>query len=199
MKIVKISPFLVCLLCISVFLGWGKVICLTLAASLLHELGHVAVIVFFRRKISRISIGVCGAIIETEILNYKQEILCAAIGPLINLLACLICFQRYYLFGLVNFILFAYNILPVYPLDGGRILRCVLLLRLSEDKVLKILCYVNGTVIALSVLASVCFAVRAQCGLWPMFFVASVLCKIQAEAFGDEYLNSCFLRRKRIK
>ena len=71
------------------------------------------------------------AIVGTSVTeNFRpsqmDELLAAAAGPAMNL-ALLLAFSRTLpRFALVNFCLLAYNLLPFYPLDGGRLLRAVL-------------------------------------------------------------------------
>ena len=187
MKNVRISPLLVCLLCVSIYFGWGSMVGAAILAVLCHELGHVAAIFLCRKRITSISFGVIGAAIETEPMTYRQELLCASMGPLINFILFSICYRFNMVFGLVNLILLVYNILPVYPLDGGRMLRAFLLIRISEDKVRRIVHIISAIFTAILMISSVCIVIYLQWGLWPMFLAAMILWKTGMAASRDGY------------
>ena len=95
-----------------------------LAASV-HELAHLAAIRLTGGQVTHISIGLAGAKIETMTISRGREALCAAVGPLGSLILA---------FGLKGYpeasvcaaVHGIYNLLPIYPLDGGRILHCLL-------------------------------------------------------------------------
>ena len=130
---------------IRVTLGFAAVVCLLgwcdlglcgwfLLALLLHELGHLAVLACFHRAIRGITLGAGGAKIETEGLSYRQEVLSAAAGPAANLLSAGLTLRILPVFALVSLALAAVNLLPLYPMDGGRILRASLLSRLPPER-----------------------------------------------------------------
>ena len=95
-------------------------------AAALHEAGHLAMLLWLRQPVHSLCLGLQGAVLRTGPLRYRDELLAAAAGPAMNL-ALLLAFSRTLpRFALVNFCLLAYNLLPFYPLDGGRLLRAVL-------------------------------------------------------------------------
>lgn len=120
---VFVSPLLPFLTVFFFALGYGNVWCLLIAASLLHELGHLIALHFCRAQIFSVRFGALGAEIVTPQLPYRTELLCTAAGPLMNLLFCAASLLLGNdLFALIHSILFFYNCVPVYPLDGGRLL-----------------------------------------------------------------------------
>ena len=187
MNKIRVSPILVFLLCFAVYLGWGRIVGAAILAAVFHELGHLAALLVYRKKILRVNIGISGAVIETETLGYAQELICAAIGPVVNLLLFWIFLHTNFLFSFVNLLLLTYNLLPVYPLDGGRILQSVLLMLLPERIVAKIVHVTNFLVSMVLMIAAVCLAVELQCGLWPVILAGILLCRMGRMAAREGY------------
>ena len=131
MKRLEIQPGFVALLCFLFYISPAAVFWSFLICSLLHELGHLAALTFFSVKVRHIRLGALGTVMETEPMAQSTEVICALAGPLVNLF----CFWalRPCLPGaaLISLLLGCYNLLPVYPFDGGRALRAILCLCLS--------------------------------------------------------------------
>lgn len=98
---------------------------------LLHELGHAITGITLGLKIKKININVFGLSIEFE--NYGRErinnkIIIDVAGPLVNVLSFIIAiFLKNEEIAYINIILALINLLPIYPLDGGRIVKNLLL------------------------------------------------------------------------
>ncbi len=96
-----------------------------LAACALHELGHLAAIRALGGRVERMVLGAAGAEIRLRgscALSYGGEILAAAAGPAVNLALAWLLGGWFPVFAGMSLALGLFNLLPVYPLDGGRIL-----------------------------------------------------------------------------
>ncbi|MDE6583500.1 MAG: site-2 protease family protein, partial [Clostridia bacterium] len=137
-------------------------------AVLLHELGHFCVAKFLGYKLSRFSIspyGVSLSYLDNQ-LQKGDGLKIAFAGPCANFLAVIIvlglwwCFPNFYFlsydFVLISTMLALINLLPAYPLDGGRIFVDVASYFFSEKVAKKITVVLN---ILLSVFFMLVFVV----------------------------------------
>ena len=92
-------------------------------AAAIHECCHLLALLAFRVQIFRIEIRAEGARIQTEPMKPEKEFICAAAGPAGSFL-CLCVFRFFPLLALCGFIQGLYNLLPIYPMDGGRMVHC---------------------------------------------------------------------------
>lgn len=100
-----------------------------LPAALLHELAHYAVLRLCGVRTARFTLTGLGASLyvpELHRLSYGAELLSAAAGPLMNLLLWVLLSltgrEELTLFAGAQMVLGILNLLPVRPMDGGRIL-----------------------------------------------------------------------------
>ncbi len=122
----------------------GLIVALLAFASLLaHEFGHALTARYFGIGTERITLFLLGGVaqIKEEPRSPGQELLVAIAGPAVSLL----CFALFGIlallalagglpapiqFGLqaltsINFVFAAFNMLPGFPMDGGRVLRAI--------------------------------------------------------------------------
>lgn len=90
--------------------------------SSLHELGHIFILLIFRKKPSCIKVSFYGiGLKHFDDLSFKQDLLFLSAGILVNLFFAVVGIKRK-----INLDLALVNFLPMYPLDGGRLLKLVL-------------------------------------------------------------------------
>lgn len=174
MKKLRISPGFCAAVCL---LGWldGSLCLYFLTGVLFHEAGHLLAARLLGVRVSGISLQASGAVIETEHMDYRKELLTALAGPAASFLAALA--GRYFSggFSAVSFLLGGINLLPIYPMDGGRILRGCLLLLLPMEAALKAVRVITYVVCGGLMVAACWFAAAWQCGLWPVFAALVIL------------------------
>jgi len=128
---------------------WALALILGLFACIvLHELGHSLVAIHFGGEVRSITLLPIGGVASMRALpdQPRQEFLVAVAGPLVNLVIALLLAAlrgRWPTFALAaafprsgaellaqltpaNFLLVAFNLIPAFPMDGGRILRSFL-------------------------------------------------------------------------
>jgi Zn-dependent protease/predicted transcriptional regulator len=130
------------------------------AGVLVHELAHSLVARKKGIRINSITLMIFGGIatMEEGVPDPKAELPMALVGPIASLLVGLVCcgivyavptittnppFAGVLIFifgylGVLNIILFAFNLLPAFPMDGGRVLRAWLAKRMPLHRATKI-------------------------------------------------------------
>ncbi|HHT17168.1 MAG TPA: hypothetical protein GXZ77_05590 [Papillibacter sp.] len=120
---------------------------IVLLAAVVHELGHFLACRALGLCIDSFEIALWGLNIRVEgVMPYRADVMAALSGPLMSLVFSFIAaaFGRYagfeggYLLAGVSFLFFFLNILPIYPLDGGRALYALIASRFGQDRADKV-------------------------------------------------------------
>lgn len=107
---------------VTIPLRWVVAWCVAVAV---HEAYHYFAIRLCAGRVYSVQLGLFGAVMESELSKQWQELLCALAGPLgsISLLLVAKWLPRIAICGVLHGL---YNLLPLFPMDGGRALRCLL-------------------------------------------------------------------------
>lgn len=140
-----------------------------LLAAALHEAGHLLALRLCGTSVTRLQIGLTGAVMHTAPMDRRREAAAAAAGPAVNLLLSALFFRGDPIFSLLNLLLAVYNLIPVYPLDGGRLL--LALLPAAAEPV------GTAALLLLTALGAAACAVW-RLGLWPVLLLGVLLAKL---------------------
>jgi Zn-dependent protease/CBS domain-containing protein len=188
-------------------LNAALIITLLFVTVVLHELAHSYVAQRYGISIERIVLLPIGGVSAMEELpeDPGQEFRISIAGPLVNFLIAIICYGLFFglvplypaiaaflnYFALVNVILGAFNLIPAYPMDGGRVLRAFLASRMS---------YLQATETAASVGKFLAIFMAVVGIFWNYFLILIALfIYIGADAEYKEIMISTLLEGIKVK
>lgn len=169
----------------SVFFLWGILILTVpinwllaaMFAATVHELFHAVAIIVSGGSIHCLKIGVLGATMDAGVLDVREEFFSAIAGPGGSFFLLLLwnVFPRIALCGLFQGM---YNLLPLYPLDGGRAVLCLMQI-LCPRSSKKIMTLMEVIMTILLVLLGIFASLKLSLGLLPFLGVVFLLVKLR--------------------
>ena len=116
---------------IFILIGRFRFVCYFMLLIIVHELGHIFVSKLFKWKLERIIILPLGGIVLYDIkLNTPiiQEFFVSISGILFQFIFYFLINDRigYVYFSYINYFIIIFNLLPIYPLDGSKIMEVFL-------------------------------------------------------------------------
>lgn len=152
-----------------------------LLAAIVHELAHAGAIHLCGGRINRLQISISGAAMEIPPMGHPQELFCALAGPMGGLL--LLPLARWLPRTAVCAAFHSlYNLLPVYPLDGGRAVRCICLMLFSEETAGRICAVISFMICIFLVIIAICSVFVWKIGLLPALAAGLTIFKIRTNA-----------------
>lgn len=183
---------------------WSIAYMLALFACVtLHELGHAAAARRFGVHVPRILLLPIGGMAEMDSIprRPREEIIIALAGPAVNylIIGLLMIFVRFpsglsfkYIeltpagFGrylvLVNLIMGIFNLLPAFPMDGGRVFRALLAMRLPYLRATKIAAHVGKAVAGAGAIYLIFYKHNTLGGVLFAFIIFAGECELRAVA-----------------
>lgn len=135
LKKIKINPLFWFVIGIGILTGYFKEVIMVFLIVFIHEMGHSVVAHFFKWRIRKIELLPFGGVAEVEEYGnrpLKQEFWVIISGPLqhiwlIALSYILLPFEfwtvhDHHMFLTHNLMILCFNLLPIWPLDGGKLM-----------------------------------------------------------------------------
>lgn len=150
-SIFKINIFTYIFLILSMLSGYGREMLIVYFILIVHELGHYILFKYYNINVNKITLYPYGGMIDNNMLintNSKKVLIISLGGIFIQIVLYLIIYllfkvgfidyNFYKMFVSYNLYIILFNLIPIYPLDGFKILNSVLELVLSFKLSLKI-------------------------------------------------------------
>lgn len=153
--------------------------------AILHEIAHIIIAFFLNVKIKEICFLPVGVCAKYDYIDAKwKEIVIAASGPLFSIF--LVFSLKDLLVREANFAIAILNLIPIYPLDGGRIIRGIIEIFMGYKK---------------SIIISNCISKVVLLGVSFLGIILAVYFKNYSLIFLDIYIFSLIkeeLKKERI-
>lgn len=168
--------------------------------ALIHEAGHSYAAEIFGYKLKKITLMPYGAIVSGDMsgMSAREEAVVAIAGPLINLVIGFFIFALWWIFpetypytelaAEANFALAAINVIPAFPLDGGRLLVCLLSEKIGRVRAVKI-AKIASYVISAGLIGLFVYSCFVKVNFSILFFAAFVLTGALDKNAADSYVR----------
>ena len=169
----SISPGFLLLAAGLYYIGGSVALTAFFTAVLAHELGHLSAMTLFGAELRKIRLTPVGLVIEyAGIVTGCQQGWIIAAGPAAGGVFALACFCAgtgyFWYAGAVALLATFFNLLPVYPLDGGRLSLLILCRIMPEETAVRFLRW-TGSICAIGVTATgigISSIPAAAAGVW---------------------------------
>lgn len=134
LQVIHIHPVLILFILIAIFTGTFVQLFILLCIVFIHEIGHYLAATYYRWRVLQIMLWVFGGVMKTDEAGnrpIKEEVIVTLAGPLQHGLIYLIIFCLSYVTFIppsviqdayhFNVMILCFNLLPIYPLDGGKL------------------------------------------------------------------------------
>lgn len=143
-------------------------------AAAVHELCHIAAVKLCGGEVRALGIGQGGALIAASSMTPGRALICTLAGPVGGL--SLLFFARWLpRTAMCALIQSAYNLLPIYPLDGGRALRCGAILALPGQFADRICSIIDRICKVLLSVVALWLTLRFDMGILPLMILCLIL------------------------
>lgn len=151
---------------------------LTLLCAIVHEVGHMLVLLFLNKDFSFPKAVTSGFRIKTNSeLSYRDEILVALGGPAINLVLFLSLISFMPTLAVINLVTAISNLLPLKDFDGYKIIYDLISLFIGCQASERVMPHITVAVSAVMVFLSLFMIMASNGGYWIFFIFFIVLIK----------------------
>lgn len=173
-----------------IYFNLGHVFLCYLIAVILHELGHALMAKKLGYKLNTISLMPYGAELSGKqtVFSEQDEVYIALAGPFVNLCLIIITIALWWLyptyyyyteaFVIANMAGLFFNLLPVFPLDGGRVLLALVSKKIGRKNALKkvkLIGVVTSLIFFILFIVSIFYKINFTLGVASFFLMAGTL------------------------
>ena len=191
-----LHPVTIILCVASIFFGLFWLFFMYLVSILIHEFSHMLVAKKLGYKCTKIVLYPSGALLfgDTDEFTFKDEILISIAGPLSNVFLCIFCVFLWWLFPdiynytadfvVANLSIAFFNMLPIFPLDGGRVLLAIFSLYFKRDiasKISKKITLITAVCLFVFFVISLFFSPNFQIGISSVIVFVSVFIYVKKD------------------
>lgn len=155
---IKIHFYLFVISAYMYMIGKFKLFLICYISILIHELAHVTVALFLNVDVVEINllpVGVCA--IYNKTISPTKEILISIAGPFMSFI--LAFFAKTEFIRCINIVIMLLNLIPIFPLDGGKILKNIFIYKFKMKKGIKISEFINDLFLIILFAVSIVFVI----------------------------------------
>ena len=122
-------------------------------AAATHEMGHIVSMALLNVRIYSIQFNILGAKIEAENMYPANELISSLAGPVAALIF-VIFYRSLPHIAICAAIQSLFNLLPIYPMDGGRVLHCACMI-ITNEHIADIVIKFTGVITTLTICVAI--------------------------------------------
>ena len=167
---------------------WRWVISWVIAIAV-HEFFHFIAIRLCKCEVWQIDVALDGVSMKTQFDRPWTELVSTVAGPLGSI--CLGLFANIVpRIAVCGYMQFLFNLLPIYPNDGGRVLKVLFQRWMPSSMIVKALSLLNSCICGLILIGSIYMSIRYRLGLIPVLTALMISARIK---------KPCKERRMRVQ
>ncbi len=153
---IRIHPLFIIFAFFLAFFGLARILLTYFMVMILHEFGHYFVAKILGYRLNKIVFMPYGVSLNGQwnIFKRRDEILIALAGPVVNFFLVFLCVAFWWIwpisyaytldFVVCNLCLGLFNLLPVFPLDGGRLFVALISGKIKKYKIIRYMKIISG-------------------------------------------------------
>lgn len=189
---IKFHPLFAIYVFLCLYFGWFNSVFYYVVVVTLHEFGHYLMIKYYGYNIDSLVFSLNGAGLKgNNNFKIKHELIISLAGPIVNIALIIVTIALWWMFPLsylftkeflvCNIAVLCFNLLPIYPLDGGRIITALLVSKgINKNKILrfnKYFCIVLGIILLILFIVSLFYLINFNLLIISCFmFINSISC-----------------------
>ncbi len=146
-------------------------------AVFFHEFCHYIALRAYKVSVFQIKIGIGGVNMQTGEMTVLQEVICALAGPLGSLLL-LFLLHVYPYVSLCALAQSLFNLMPIYPMDGGRVITGICVGLIGEKKGILLSNTISGIFLALLFCVSLHLSLHYRLGILPIIISLIIITRV---------------------